>query len=494
MNKEGILKSTMNSVLLRLGLQEKIETNLKANLADNKGVVLYDSDSLTTGSVVFMESAEGRVDLSDGEYTLEDGRKMVVKAGAVESITELKKETPKEVETVEENEAADVQMALVDKIIELSNEKTEAKVSEIKAVVAAELSKIPVVAPMVTPSRQEIVSLSRQELSVMNVDERVNHYAVNLMKKNGSYKPFNINLASGEPDIVTTYAGRWAAPYIGAALLSGETLANNRITVKERVPLTGLVVKTLALGDNLKTATCDFTHSGTVDLDERTLVPSDLQVHLELCKNDLLLDWENEAMGAGRNNKNLPPNFASFLLMRVAAKTAGVIETKLWQGAAGADSFEGIEAKLTTTTAMTGGAVTAANVKTKLRIVTAAIPTALKFNRDVKLFCAADILQAFIELQGDNGYMNTYQATPNYTLMFDGYELVYSPGISTGSCIAATRDNLWFGTDLIGDTSLARVIDMEQTTGSNNVRVIMKFTAGTQVGVLADCVHGIQAV
>ena len=54
--------------------------------------------------------------------------------------------------------------------------------------------------------------------------------------------------------------------------------------------------------------------------------------------------------------------------------------------------------------------------------------------------------------------------------------------------VAARSSNLFFGTGLLDDRNEVKVIDMSDIDGSQNVRVIMRYTAGTQIGVGADCV------
>ena len=53
---------------------------------------------------------------------------------------------------------------------------------------------------------------------------------------------------------------------------------------------------------------------------------------------------------------------------------------------------------------------------------------------------------------------------------------------------AAQRSNLYFGTGLMSDYNLVKLIDMGDIDGSKNVRVIMRFTAGVQYGIGSDVV------
>jgi hypothetical protein len=65
-------------------------------------------------------------------------------------------------------------------------------------------------------------------------------------------------------------------------------------------------------------------------------------------------------------------------------------------------------------------------------------------------------------------------------MTIDGYEMYVCPGIQDNTVLFAKKENLHFGTDLNSDFNEAKVVDMSNTDGSDNVRLVMKFRAGTQ--------------
>ena len=67
-------------------------------------------------------------------------------------------------------------------------------------------------------------------------------------------------------------------------------------------------------------------------------------------------------------------------------------------------------------------------------------------------------------------------------LNFQGIEIVHAPGMTDDVIIAAQKSNLHFGTGLLSDYNEVRVLDMADIDGSQNFRVIMRYTAGTQIG------------
>jgi hypothetical protein len=54
--------------------------------------------------------------------------------------------------------------------------------------------------------------------------------------------------------------------------------------------------------------------------------------------------------------------------------------------------------------------------------------------------------------------------------------------------MAAEKSNLFFGTGLLSDHNEVQVIDMGPIDGSQNVRVVMRFTSGVQYGIGSDIV------
>ena len=54
--------------------------------------------------------------------------------------------------------------------------------------------------------------------------------------------------------------------------------------------------------------------------------------------------------------------------------------------------------------------------------------------------------------------------------------------------IATTKENLVFGTGLLADSQEVRVIDQAEIDGSQNVRIVMRMTAGVQYGIVEDIV------
>ena len=299
--------------------------------------------------------------------------------------------------------------------------------------------------------------------------------------------------------ITTTYAGEFAGKYISAALLSADTIEGGGITVKPNVKYKE-VMKTLSTNALVKDAACDFADQSTVTLAERVLQPEEFQVNLELCKKDFHNDWEAVQMGYSAFD-SLPPSFADFLIGHIAAKVAQKTEENIWQGVtANAGEFDGFETLLAadaTVIDVTGTTVSAANVITEMGKVVDAIPTAVYGKEDLYIYVASNVARAYIRALGGfgasglgaNGVNNEGTTWFNGgDLAFDGVKLFVCSGLSDNTMVAAQKSNLFFGTGLLADHNEVKLIDMADLDGSQNVRVVMRFTAAVQYGIGADIV------
>jgi hypothetical protein len=302
--------------------------------------------------------------------------------------------------------------------------------------------------------------------------------------------------------ITTTYAGEFAGKYVAAALLSANTLDKGGVTIIPNVKYKQ-VLKRIATDAILKNATCDFDATSTVTLTEKIIQPEEFQVNLQLCKKDFRSDWEAISMGYSAFD-TLPKSFADFLLGHVSAKVAAKNETNIWSGVtANAGEFNGfatllsLDADLPTANEVTGTTVTAANVITELGKIVDAIPAALYTNEGLRIYVSQNIAKAYVRALGgfgasglgSNGANN--QGTMWYTngeLMFDGIKIFVANGLANNTAICTTIDNLFFGTGLLSDHNEVRVIDMADIDGSQNVRIIMRLTAGVQYAVVQDIV------
>jgi len=302
--------------------------------------------------------------------------------------------------------------------------------------------------------------------------------------------------------ITTTYAGEFAGKYISAALLSAATIENGGIEVKPNIAYKE-VIKKLATDAIVKDATCDFTATSTVTLTEKILTPEEFQVNLQLCKKDFRSDWEAVQMGYSAFD-SMPPSFADYILSHVAAKVAEKTEQNIWKGVtANAGEFNGfatllaLDAALPTAQEVAGTTVTAANVVAELGKIVDAIPASLYGKEDLHIYVSQNIARAYVRALGGfgasglgaNGTNNMgTQWWNNGSLSFDGVKIFVANGMAANTAIAAQKSNLFFGTGLLNDLNEVKLIDMADLDGSQNVRVVARFTAGVQYAIVEDIV------
>jgi len=302
--------------------------------------------------------------------------------------------------------------------------------------------------------------------------------------------------------ITSSYAGEFAGQYISAALLSASTIENGGITVKPNVKFKE-VIKKVSTDDIVKDASCDFTATSTVTLTERVLQPEFQQVNLQLCKKDFISDWEAVQMGYSAHH-DLPPSFSDFLIAHVAAKVAQRTEQSIWEGStATSGQFNGLttliatDADLPTANEVAGTTVTAANVITELGKIVDAIPSTLYGSEDLNIYVSQNIARAYVRALGGFGASGLGAAGTNAmgtqwwnngSLSFDGVKLFVANGLADNVAMAAEKSNPFFGTGLMSDSQEVKVLDMSDLDGSDNIRVVMRFTAGVQYGIVDDIV------
>jgi hypothetical protein len=303
-------------------------------------------------------------------------------------------------------------------------------------------------------------------------------------------------------NVTTTYAGEFAGKYISAALLSGSTIANGGIEVKPNVKYKE-VIKKIATDSIVANASCDFTATSTVTLTERILQPEEFQVNLEFCKKTFKSDWEAVQMGYSAFD-NLPPAFADFILAHVVAKVAEKMESNIWKGAtATAGEFDGLvtlataDAGVIDVASPVSGGITAANVIGELGKLVDAIPAALYGKEDLYLYVSQSVARDYVRALGGFGASGlgangtNAQGTQwfnNGSLSFDGVKIFVANGLATDYMMAAQKSNLYFGTGLLADHNEVKLIDLADIDGSENVRVVMRFTAGVQYGISSEIV------
>lgn len=302
--------------------------------------------------------------------------------------------------------------------------------------------------------------------------------------------------------ITSTYAGEFAGKYIAAALLSSKTLEDGSVEIRPNVKFKEVIKKVATDSNVIKNATCDFTDTATVTLTERILQPEEFQVNLEFCAKDFKSDWEAVQMGFSAYN-NLPPAFSDFIIGHVAGLVAEKNEKNIWSGVnATAGEFDGFTVLMAADADVNDAAngsqtsFTAANIVSLLENTVDALPSAIYGKEDLTIYLPTTAFQAYVRslggfgasglgAQGVNNQGSLWYNMGN-ALSFDGIKIQLTPGMPIDHIVASQKSNLYFGTGLLSDHNLVKLIDMQDIDGSQNVRVVMRFTAGVQYGIGSD--------
>ena len=270
---------------------------------------------------------------------------------------------------------------------------------------------------------------------------------------------------------VSNFSGKAAGFYISGALQSVVSL--DYLTMIENIKLQSNIQVMDATVTPVAAATCDFNDAGTLALTEKVLTPANNQINLDLCKATLLSSWEALQMRAGAGAPP-PASFDDYVISYMGDIIGNATENSIWAGAANAGGdFVGF------TGAGAAGWLRAGNDAT----VVQAVLTGGAGVAPVVGTIIADI-QAISLL----GYVNAYNMNGDYVPVFNGIKVAVVNGLQNAAIVIAEKSNLFYGTDLLSDATRITLMDMAALDGSDNMRLVARYSGGTQTGVGADIV------
>ena len=296
----------------------------------------------------------------------------------------------------------------------------------------------------------------------------------------------------------SNFAGKAAGFYISAALKEATSL--DYLTMIENIKFKSNIQRMAGSGV-VADATCDFTDAGTLALTEKVLEPKNLQINLDLCKSTLLDSWEALQMRAGAGAPP-PASFDDYVISYMGEIIAEATEESIWEGTAVAGKFNGflgaatglllpgVDATVVQSSA--SAAYTAANIIANLQTLTtdmAANVSAILRKEDLHIYMNPKTYAMYVSAVSTLGYVNAYNMNGDYEPVFEGYKIAVCPGMADNQLVAARKSNLFFGTDLLSDATRITLMDMAQLDGSDNMRLVARYSAGVQTGVGADIVR-----
>ena len=296
----------------------------------------------------------------------------------------------------------------------------------------------------------------------------------------------------------SSFSGKNAGFYISAALNQANSL--DYLTMIENIKFKSNIQKMAGSG-LVKNASCDFNGAGTLALTENVLTPKNLQINLDLCKATLLDSWEALQMRAGAGAPP-PASFDDYVISYMGEIIANGVEDSVWSGTgATAGEFEGFLTATTGAFAVDGtvntstasAAYTAANIIANLQTLTADMATdisAVLRKDDLHIYMSPKTYALYVSAVSTLGYVNAYNMNGDYAPVFEGYKIAVCNGMPNNQLVAAEKSNLFFGTDLISDqTANIKLMDMAALDGSDNMRLVARYSGGVQLGIGADIVH-----
>ena len=296
----------------------------------------------------------------------------------------------------------------------------------------------------------------------------------------------------------SNYSGKSAGFYISASLKEAKSL--DYLTTMENIKYKSNIQRMAGSGV-VADATCDFSDAGTLALTEKVLEPKNLQINLDLCKKTLLDSWEAMQMRAGAGAPP-PASFDDYVISYMGEIIAQATEESIWEGTAVAGKFNGflgaatgyllpgVDATVIQSSA--SGAYTAANIIANLQTLTAdmaANVSPILGKEDLHIYMNNKTYAFYISAVSTLGYVNAYNMNGDYEPVFEGYRIAVCPGMADNQLVAAEKSNLFFGTDLLSDHTRITLMDMANLDGSDNMRLVARYSAGVQTGVGADIVR-----
>jgi hypothetical protein len=295
------------------------------------------------------------------------------------------------------------------------------------------------------------------------------------------------------------FNGKSAGFYISAALQQVNSL--EYFTMMENVKYKSNITR-IEGTSMVHDATCDFTENAatTLALTEKTIEPKLVQVNLDICKKNLLESWEALTMRAGAGG-NPSASFEDYIISYIGEIIASNTEKCIWTGnTANSGEFTGmvtgavglllpgVDATVVQTAAA-ASPFSATNIISNLQAGVDSVSDALYGKEDLHIYMSPTSYQMYLGAVSTLGYVNAYQMNNEYKPLFQGFKIALCNGMGNDELVIAQKSNMFFGTDLLSDATRIQLLDMSSLDGSDNLRVVARYSAAVQTGVGADIVR-----
>lgn len=281
-------------------------------------------------------------------------------------------------------------------------------------------------------------------------------------------------------------------PLIAEAVLGAKSakLFNLQTDIKHSAAL-NLLTTDVAFGDG---STCGWDDAGSQSLTQRILTVGNIKVNMSFCDRDMLAKWMGYEVKVAAGSEALP--FEEEFTNEVVKSIQEAVETAIYQGDTASSNvnlkaFDGLIKILTGEDGTIDvAASTESTALAKVRKVYNAIPEKAFTRGNVAILVGMDTFRALV---GDLVDKNLYHYNPGAP---EGE--VYLPGTNVRvigvnglngakKAIAASLDNLFFGTDMVNDMETFK---LWYSDDNQEFRLAVKFNAGVQVAFPDEVVLG----
>jgi len=294
----------------------------------------------------------------------------------------------------------------------------------------------------------------------------------------------------------SNYEGRDAGKIWGKVFKEADTLQRGLISIYENVNYK-LNMRLIEYTDGTKAYACisdgGFTAaaSGSITLSEKVLEPIKLMLPLQVCKETFRQTWSEPTMGESAANPNMPQDIYEAIVAQVLDKTAERTDRVIWTGDndANANEWDGYITLWTADNNIikvnngidpTGAPFDTSNVLTNFAKVSSAIPVALR-RKDVTWVISPDVADVYTQYLISQGAANGLGGNANTGLVYGRYNLEVVNGLPDNTVAVYQKENLAFGTGLIGDHNQLKVEDEdERGLLTGQVRMKMVYNGGVQ--------------
>lgn len=281
-------------------------------------------------------------------------------------------------------------------------------------------------------------------------------------------------------------------PLIAEAVLGAKSakLFNLQTDIKHSAAL-NLLTTDVAFGDG---STCGWDDAGSQSLTQRILTVGNIKVNMSFCDRDMLSKWMGYEVKVAAGSETLP--FEEEFTNEVVKSIQEAVETAIYQGDTASSNvnlkaFDGLIKILNGEDGTIDvAASTESTALAKVRKVYNAIPEKAFTRGNVAILVGMDTFRALV---GDLVDKNLYHYNPGAP---EGE--VYLPGTNVRiigvnglngakKAIAASLDNLFFGTDMVNDLETFK---LWYSDDNQEFRLAVKFNAGVQVAFPDEVVLG----